>query len=146
MKLTPYNFQTANSLYNEYHDNPSQTFFRGAVSQKGYGVGGILTKFFQNNIPILKKGALNLGRIALSSGLNAIKNSIEGENFKNSLTKNLKQGGLDIIKSVASDTKLLKRKRPSLKSHQPNKKKRSHKPKLTRKVNRKVKGTKDIFS
>lgn len=69
----------------------SMNVFAGTRYQKGYGLGNILSGLFRSAVPLLKKGAVSLGKTALKTGLNVVKDGLEGKNIKRSIKQNFKQ-------------------------------------------------------
>ena len=69
----------------------------GPGSQRGYGLGGILSGLFRTAIPFLKKGALSLGKEvgkqALTTGTGILEDMMAGENIKRSATRRAKETG-----------------------------------------------------
>ena len=52
--------------------------FQGTKYQRGNGLGSILTGLFRVAAPLLKKGAISLGKQALKKGLSMASNYLEG--------------------------------------------------------------------
>lgn len=67
--------------------------FRGAPTQKGFGLGNILGGLFRTAMPLLKQGAKTLGRQALRTGLGIAQDALEGKNIKSAAQSRLKQTG-----------------------------------------------------
>ena len=72
--------------------------FRGSRYQRG---GGIFDWIFRKGLPVLKF----LGNQALSSGLGIASDLMEGDNFKESAKKHLKQGGKNTLTYMADKMK-----------------------------------------
>ena len=101
MRLVPYNQESANNDYqNFYSQNGGMRVFTGQKYQKGYGLGNVLSGLFRSAVPLLKKGAISLGKTALKTGLNVAKDGLEGKSIKASFKDNLKQAGLDVMNNV----------------------------------------------
>ncbi len=67
--------------------------FRGAPTQKGYGLGNILGGLFRTAMPLIKQGAKTFGRQAVRTGLGIAQDALEGKNVKSSAQSRLKQTG-----------------------------------------------------
>ena len=71
--------------------------FIGPGSQRGYGLGGMLSGLFRTAMPFLKKGALSLGKEvgkqALTTGAGILEDVMAGENIKRSATRRAKETG-----------------------------------------------------
>ena len=68
----------------------NSNIYQGTLTQKGYGLGGLFSKFFKWISPIIKthalpsivKGAKVLGKEAFSSANNLFDDVVEGKNVK----------------------------------------------------------------
>ena len=78
--------------------------FIGPGSQRGYGLGGMLSGLF---MPFLKKGALSLGKEvgkqALTTGAGILEDVMAGENIKRSATRRAKETGQRMKRKVHYD-------------------------------------------
>lgn len=97
-----------------------QSFYRGKLYQKGYGLGGQFRRFFRwvvplfkkNILPTLRDGAQILGKEAISTAADISKNLLTGENFKTASTERVNQA-IDSLKEKIEkkiDGKGIKRK------------------------------------
>lgn len=66
-------------------------YFKGAVLQKGYGIGGFFAKLFRSAMPFLFSGAKAIGKEALRTGTRVANDVLSGENFKASLKTRAKE-------------------------------------------------------
>ena len=66
---------------------------------------------FKSALPILKKGAVSLGKTALKTGLNIARDGLAGEDIKESAKQNLRLAGSNVLGDVIGG--LLSRKRPA---------------------------------
>lgn len=71
--------------------------FRGATYQRGYGLGGSFRSFFrwlvpifkEHALPLLKSGAQEVGKKAISSISNIAKDAVNGRNIKEAAGEHL---------------------------------------------------------
>ena len=100
-------------------DNPYETYFinqakclgysqlggslqgyQGAQMQRGFGLGGLFRVFYCTVLPFAKSGAKLLGTKLLDTGFNVMKDVAKGRNFKKSVEKRGKRGGLELLNKV----------------------------------------------
>lgn len=98
--------------YNKYYLQQAQgNVFRGAIVQKGYGLGGAFKRFFSWFVPILKENSMPLvkkvGKEVISNITNIANDTLNGQNFEDSLKKNVENS----FKKINQDGKGYKRKR-----------------------------------
>ena len=83
--------------YEQYYINQSGSgmpVYRGSTGlQRGYGLGGLLGGLFRSAMPILKKGAMAVGREALQSGMDIAQDVMKGENVKTAAKRRMKTAG-----------------------------------------------------
>jgi hypothetical protein len=79
----------------------------GKAYQKGYGLGSWLGGLFRTVLPLLKSGALAVGKEALRAGGNVVADLATGENFKQSVNRRASEAG-DVL------SQKLKRKTESM--------------------------------
>jgi len=84
--------------------NGIDTWYRGAPVQRGHGIGSFLGGLFRAALPMLRKGAVAVGKEALSAGANVLDDVAFGVPFKTALdmrmndaTNNLKRKATDKI-------------------------------------------------
>jgi hypothetical protein len=76
--------------------------FIGARTQRGHGLGNILSGLFRKIVlPFVKRNAKMFGTRALKTGMEVADDVMEGKSFKDSLVKRVPTG----IKRMASDIK-----------------------------------------
>jgi hypothetical protein len=61
--------------------------YAGVPGQRGRGFGQVLGSLFRSAVPLLKRGAVALGKKALSTGAQVISDVASGENIKSSLKR-----------------------------------------------------------
>ncbi len=86
--------------YKTHYGSGIPGVFRGDIYQDGYGIGGIISSFMRNIVPILT-GPIGqkVGKTLLRSGVNIVKDIVKGKKPKTSL----KQHGLEGVKSLVKD-------------------------------------------
>ena len=71
--------------------------FSGSQYQWGHGLGSILSGLVKSALPIIKKGALSLGKTALRTGLRTVHDAMSGKNAKSAFLKNVKEAGNELL-------------------------------------------------
>lgn len=74
--------------------------YRGAVLQRGYGIGGFFAKLFRSAMPFLISGAKAVGKEALRTGTMVANDVLSGENFKSSLKTRAKETGKKLARKA----------------------------------------------
>ena len=109
--------------------------FYGARMQRGHGIGSICSGLFRSIFPVLKRVAAVIGKKALQTGIDMVSDVAAGQSLKESAKSRvadaLKEGISSFIPTGNTQSGSGFRK----------KRKRSKKPKISRK-----KKSKDIFS
>lgn len=67
-------------------------------SQRGNGLGSVLSGLFRSAIPLLKKGGKALLKEGLASGVNIANNVLDGQSFGKAFQKETKRAGKNIMK------------------------------------------------
>lgn len=112
--MKPYNAVEAENFYKNYEPEPTIPIFTGARYQRGHGIGNIFSGLLKAAIPIVKKGALSLGKTALQTGVNIAKESLAGKDIRSSINDNLQIAGTDILNK---STKYLSQKNNKKRKH-----------------------------
>ena len=68
-------------------------FYRGPVLQRGYGIGSIFKSVARSVMPSLKE----IGKSALTTGLEVLQDVAKGENIKTAAKKRLKENSLAFL-------------------------------------------------
>lgn len=76
--------------------------YRGGRRQRGYGIGGVFSSFFRKTSPFLKKGALTVGKNALSTLSNVLEDVEGGKNVVDSIKRRGKAGAWKTMREVGS--------------------------------------------
>jgi hypothetical protein len=103
--------------------------YRAYRVQSGRGLGNVLGKLFRSALPILKKGIKFLAPQAAKYGSRVLADVSEGTDVLESLKKNAKQSGNDIVEALVTTNKKqtgkgVKRGRKTPVTRQPRAKKR----------------------
>jgi len=136
MTLIPFNSSDAEKFYRGFDENSVDSIpvFSGVKYQQGYGLGNIFSGLIKAAIPIVKKGAISLGKTALDTGLNIARDKLAGKDFKTAFKDNIKSVGYSFLNnssnllkpnrrnkkrkrssSTVSSRRVVKAKRPRLK-------------------------------
>ena len=76
----------------------SVSFYRGPVLQRGYGLRSIFKSVARSVIPSLKE----IGKFALTTGLEVLQDVEKGENIKTAAKKRLKENSLAFLDDTVS--------------------------------------------
>lgn len=99
----PYREDDSSVFYRDYYNNQSgggMPVFAGRPIMGGDGIGNVLSGLFRAVAPVLKRGAVNLGKRALTAGANVANDVIQGKNVKSSLKRRFANTGKDILSDV----------------------------------------------
>lgn len=99
----PYCCDNNQQLYDEYYLNQAGNglpVFIGTKVQRGHGIGNLLSGLFRAATPLLKKGAMALGKHALRTGMQIAGDVIEGQNIKQAAKRHFKEAGSDLVSSA----------------------------------------------
>ena len=128
-------------------------------SQKGDGLGSFLGGLFRRVLPLFKSGAKALGKGALSTGVNLLRDAITGKSMKDSMRTRITEAGGNLTTKAARkmesmvgsgykrcNGKWTAQSRPSTKRLNISSSKRiQNKKKATRETSRKSRSPRDIF-
>ncbi len=91
--------------------------FVGARGQRGHGLGNLFGSLFRSAMPLIKRGAMALGKRALNTGMHVARDVVAGGNLKQSIKRRAKEAGADLLdgllNSQAPPQKKRKKKRSS---------------------------------
>lgn len=76
--------------------------YSGLPVQHGRGFGQVLGSLFRSAVPLLKRGALALGKKALTTGARVVGDIASGEKLSTSLKDRLKQGAKEVFQEATS--------------------------------------------
>ena len=124
--------------YEDYYLNQcgyGMPVFYGARMQRGHGIGSIFSGLFRSIFPVLKKVAPVIGKKAQQTGIDIVSDVAAGQSLKESAKNCVSDALKECISSFISTVNAQSG------SGYRRKRKRSRKPKISRK-----KKSKDIFS
>ena len=87
--------EASRPAYEDYYLEQSgsgMSMFQGARTQRGHGLGSILSGFFRNAWPLLQTGAKAFGKQALKTGLQIANDVAEGHKFTESSRRRIPEG------------------------------------------------------
>ena len=115
-------------------------------SQRGHGIGGILSGLARMVVPVLKRGGKSILKETFRTGVDLLGDVVSGNNFKTSAKRRLKQGGQRLV-NKATRTLLAPRSQPPTRQPGIKARKRSGKAQSKPKPKRRqVVKARDIFS
>lgn len=71
-------------------------------SQRGNGLGGILSGLARMVVPVLKRGGKSILKETLRTGVDVLGDVVSGENLKTSAKRRLKQGGSRLLQQASA--------------------------------------------
>lgn len=93
----------ANRLaYEDYYLNQSgngMPIFQGARTQRGHGLGSVLSGLFRSAWPMIQTGAKALGKQVLKTGMQIAGDVVDGQNFKDATMKRIPEGIKTFVRS-----------------------------------------------
>ena len=112
--LVPFNSSTTERAYNNHQTGQiggmNIPIYAGSKIQKGHGLGAIFGNLLKSALPVIKQGAISLGKTALKTGLGVAHEALSGKNVKQALKDNSQRAGRDILQqAIKSTTQTTKR-------------------------------------
>ncbi|KAF4519025.1 hypothetical protein B566_EDAN001610 [Ephemera danica] len=98
------NSPMATELYTQYYLRQAEGRYGGdyrGMTQKGDGLGSFLGGLFRRIFPLFSSGAKVVGREALSTGVNLLRDAISGRSMKESVRERVKQAGTNLTNKAA---------------------------------------------
>lgn len=101
-----------------------------AVSQKGDGIGSFLGGLFRRILPLISGGFKAIGKEGLATGVNLLKDTLNGRSFKDSVRDRVSEAGKNLTEKAAQKMSSMvgngykKRKRNSVSQSKSRSKKR----------------------
>lgn len=71
--------------------------FAGGRGQRGHGLGNIFGSLFRSAMPLIKRGAVALGKRALKTGVRVARDVVAGGNLKAAVKRRAKEAGVDLL-------------------------------------------------
>jgi hypothetical protein len=116
-QITQYYLAQAGGGFNQFYAGSA---YQRGYGQKGYGLGSWLGGLFRSVLPLLKSGALTVGREAARAGSHVLADVAVGDNFKESLSKHGKAAVGNLkrkAEGAMQGSGAIKRRRPPPKPH-----------------------------
>ena len=90
----PYCCEGSKALFEEYYTGQSggMPVYQGSLGQKGHGLGSMISGWFRNALPLIKRGLAFFGKQALKTGLEVANDVAEGGTFADSARRRLPDG------------------------------------------------------
>ena len=116
--------------YNDYYARQAGgalPYFAGAQYQRGHGLGSLFGSLLRSAMPLIKRGAVALGRGALKTGVRIAGDVLSGQNIKTAAKRRVTDAVMSSIR--APPGKRIKRAaaRPTVTTVQRHRKKRTTK-------------------
>ena len=75
-------------------------YFAGAQVQQGYGLGNLFSSIAKCVLPLVEKGAKNLGKPVLQSGVEFASDVLQGKNVKQAAIDQAKAAGSNLLQAA----------------------------------------------
>ena len=89
--------------YNEYYARQAGgalPYFAGATYQRGHGLGSLFGGLLRSTMPLIKRGAVALGRGALKTGVPIAGDVLSGQNIKTAAKRRITDTDRTILRSL----------------------------------------------
>ena len=89
--------------YNDYYARQvggALPYFTGARVQRGHGFGSLFSGLLRSVAPLIKRGAVALGKRALTTGAQIAGDVVAGQNIKKSAKRRATAAGRDLMQSL----------------------------------------------
>lgn len=106
--LISYSPEDSSDFYERYYD--AQTGFGISVytgrsvmptsAMTGNGIGSLFSGLLRKAIPVLKKGAMSVGKRLVSTGVGALSDIAEGKSVKEAARNRFRSAGSDILGDI----------------------------------------------
>lgn len=100
-----YDFDSAGRAYRDYYNDQhgnGLAVFRGVTTQRGHGIGGLLSGLLRGAAPLLKSGARTIGKELLTSGVGIASDLLSGDSFASSGKRRMSQAGRRLLDNLSS--------------------------------------------
>jgi hypothetical protein len=90
--------------YTLYYQRQAAGTYAGdyrAVSQKGDGIGSFLGGLFRRMLPLISGGFKAIGKEGLATGVNLLKDTLNGRTFKDSVRDRVTEAGRNLTDKAA---------------------------------------------
>ena len=75
-------------------------YFTGARVQRGHGFGSLFSGLLRSVAPLIRRGAVALGKRALSTGVQIAGDAVAGKNIKKAAKRRATAAGRDLMQSL----------------------------------------------
>src|SRR5665811_484592 len=91
-------------MFEEYYTGQSggMPVYQGMPGQHGHGLGSLLSNFFRNAVPVIKRGLAYFGKQALKTGLEVANDVADGGTFGDSARRRVPDGIKRFVSTVGS--------------------------------------------
>ena len=92
--------RASGSVYEDYYTRQvggNLPFLVGARVQRGHGLGNLFGSLLRSAMPLIKRGALALGKRALTTGMCVAGDVAAGQNLKQAVTRSAKEAGGELL-------------------------------------------------
>ena len=89
--------------YNDYYTRQAGgalPYFVGARVQRGHGLGSLFGGLIRSAMPLIKRGAVALGKGALKTGMRIADDVMSGQNIKTAAKRRATDAGKDLIRGL----------------------------------------------
>ena len=89
--------------YNEYYARQAGgalPYFAGVAYHRGHGLGSLFGGLLRSAMPLIKRGAVALGRGALKTGVRIAGDFLSGENIKTTAKRRVTDAGRTILRGL----------------------------------------------
>ena len=100
--------------YNDYYTRQVRgalPYFVGARVQRGHGLGSLFGGLLRSVAPLIRRGAIALGKRALRTGMQITDDVVSGQNVKQAAKRRATDAGKDLVRSLLASTGPPPRKR-----------------------------------
>ncbi|KAK2171498.1 hypothetical protein NP493_1059g00013 [Ridgeia piscesae] len=91
--------------YNDYYTRQvggALPFFVGAKVQRGHGLGSLLGGLLRSAAPLIRRGAVAVGKRALRTGMQIADDVMTEQNIKQAAKRRVTDAGKDLLRSLAT--------------------------------------------
>ena len=81
----------------EHQIGNGMPYFAGRAYQRGHGLGSIFGGLFRAALPLLRRGAVAVGKQALHTGAKIVGDVAHGDNFKTSFKNRFEEGADELV-------------------------------------------------
>ena len=89
--------------YNEYYAHQAGgalPYFAGAQYQRGHGLGSLYGDMLRSAMPLIKRGAVALGRGALKTGVRIADDVMSGQSIKKAAKRRVTDAGRNLMRGL----------------------------------------------